>query len=137
MNRYDYSDIYIGQTEHFTVCITEAMLEKFMTLTGDNNRLHCEREFAIQHGYADRVCYGMLTSSFLSTLAGVYLPGENSLIREVNIKFHKPVYVGDTLDIVGEVVSMQKNFNAFEMKVTIVNDKGERVLRGKMQMSVL
>ena len=137
MNDYSFEDLYIGLKESFTVTVTEEMLEGFLKLTGDINPLHTDGEFARARGYEDRVAYGMLTSSFLSTLAGVYLPGKRSLIREVNVLFKKPVYVGNTLTVSGEVTSLDADFNIFEMKVTICNEEGVKVLRGKMQMGVL
>lgn len=137
MNKYTMSDIRIGLKESFTVEITADMMSAFKAITGDINPLHTDREFAKANGYSDNVVYGMLTSSFLSTLAGVYLPGENSLIREVEVKMKKAVYVGDKLTVTGEVSEINSDFNIFVMKVTIVNQNNEKVLRGKMQMGVL
>lgn len=137
MNNYKIQDINVGLKESFEVNITEAMMESFRNITGDNNPLHTDSDFAKERNYPDRIVYGLLTSSFLSTLAGVYLPGENSLIREVDTKYVKPVFVGDTLTVTGEVSEVNADFNIFTMKVTIVNQKGEKVVRGKMQMGVL
>lgn len=137
MNKYTMKDIQIGLKESFSVTVTAEMMDKFRDITGDINPLHTDEEFAKSNDYPDRVVYGMLTSSFLSTLAGVYLPGENSLIREVEVKMKKAVFVGDTLTISGQVSEINTDFNIFVMKVTIVNQNGEKVLRGKMQMGVL
>ncbi|MCR4650584.1 MAG: MaoC family dehydratase N-terminal domain-containing protein [Lachnospiraceae bacterium] len=137
MNSYSYEDIYVGMKESFTVTVTESMMDSFRGITGDINPLHTDEAFAKEKGFDRKVVYGLLTSSLLSTLAGVYLPGERSLIREVEVKLPKPVYVGDVLEVTGEVSEKQDAFNAFEMKVKIVNDRGEKVLRGKMKMSVL
>nr|MCR5590424.1 MaoC family dehydratase N-terminal domain-containing protein [Lachnospiraceae bacterium] len=103
MNEYTYEEISIGQKESFSVTVTEEMLEKFRDITGDINPLHNDEEYAVSKGHPKKVAYGMLTASFLSTLAGVYLPGRRSLIHEVSVKFSKPVYPGDVLTIEGEV----------------------------------
>lgn len=137
MNEYKYSDITLGMEESFQVTITEQMLESFREITGDNNPLHNEEEFAKKRGYESRVAYGMLTASFLSTLAGVYLPGKNSLIYETQTKFAKPVFIGDVLTIRGTVDELNDLFQVFTMKVVISNQKGEKVLRGKMKVGVL
>jgi len=137
MNKYTMKDIKVGLKESFSVTVTSEMMDGFKAITGDINPLHTDEAFAKANGFADKVVYGMLTSSFLSTLAGVYLPGENSLIREVEVKMKKTVFVGDTLTVTGEVSEINTDFNIFVMKVTIVNQDGEKVLRGKMQMGVL
>ena len=71
----------------------------------------------------------MLTASFLSTLAGVYLP--------VETKFTKPVYIGDLLNISGEVTEINDTVNQIVLKVEIRNQNEEKVLRGKMKVGFL
>lgn len=137
MNNYKFEEIQVGLKENFTVTVTDEMMEQFLAITGDVNPLHTNKEFAGKKGYENRVVYGMLTASFLSTLAGVYLPGERSLIHSVESKFVKPVFVGDVLTITGEVTEVNELFHMFVMKTTICNQKGEKVLRGKMQVGVL
>lgn len=137
MNNYSFSDITIGMEHSFQVEITAGMLERFQEITGDVNPLHIEEGFAKERGYTGRVAYGMLTASFLSTLAGVYLPGKNSLIHSVETKFVKPVYIGDVLTVSGTVTERLELFSAFTMKVTIRNQHQEKVLRGTMQIGVL
>ena len=136
MNSYTYDEITIGQKESFRVKITGAMLETFKELTGDLNPLHADEGYAGEHGYDGKVAYGMLTASFMSTLAGVYMPGERSLIKEVHVKFARPVYPGDELEVIGEVTEKHDGFGMIVMKVTMRNDKGEKVLRGTMDIMV-
>ena len=137
MNHYQFEDIYVGLKEEFQVTVSEDMLTQFSSITKDVNPLHTDETFAKEKGYDSQVAYGMLTASFLSTLAGVYLPGERSLIHSVDSKFTKPVYVGDTLTVSGQVTECNEIFSVFTMKTVIVNQKGEKVLRGKMQIGVL
>lgn len=137
MNRLHYKDIAVGHREFFEVSVTSQMLEQFRNITGDINPLHTDEEFARNKGYENRVCYGMLTASFLSTLAGVYLPGENSLIHSVETKFVKPVFIGDTLFVEGNVEECNDTFQIITIKVTITNQNHDKVLRGKMKVGVL
>ncbi len=134
MNEYRIDDLKIGMKESFEVTVTEEMMTAFCSVTGDVNPLHTDREYAKAAGYDDRVCYGMLTASFLSTLAGVYLPGRYSLIRTVEIKCALPVFVGDRLTVTGTVTEISTDYGFFEMKVEIRNTSGEKVLRGNMQV---
>lgn len=137
MNHYTYDEIFLGQKESFAIKITDEMLKQFMSITGDNNYLHIDKNFAISLGYKSNIAYGMLTASFLSTLAGVYLPGENSLIQEVKIIFAKPVFVGDELTITGTVMEKNDIFRYMKIKVEIRNQDKIKVLRGNMQIGFL
>ena len=137
MNNYKFDELTVGMTESFKVTITEAMLEAFKGITGDVNPLHNDEEFAKAKGHPGRVAYGMLTASFLSTLAGVYIPGERSLIQQVETKFAKPVYIGDELTVTGEITELVESVQRLELKVTITNQDGKKVLRGTMGILVV
>nr|MCR5474206.1 dehydratase [Lachnospiraceae bacterium] len=80
--------------------------------------------------------YGMLTASFLSTLAGVYLPGKRSLIQEVKVKFAKPVYVGDTISVEGTVEEKHDIYSLIVLKVTMKDQDGRKVCRATMRVGV-
>lgn len=126
-----------GLSESFNVTVTEEMLDSFRQITGDINPLHNDEQFAREKGYAGKVCYGMLTASMLSTLAGVYLPGERSLIHGIEIMFSKPVFIGDTLTVKGTVYEINEAFGQITLKVEITNQNCIKVLRGKMKVGVL
>lgn len=137
MNSYSYDEIEVGQKEGFSVTVTEEALDTFKGITGDVNPLHNDADFAVKKGYKGRVGYGMLTAAYLSTLAGVYLPGEKSLIQGVELKFSQPVYVGDVLNIQGEVTEKNDTFKVIKVKVTIKNGDNKKVLKGSMQIGVM
>ncbi len=73
----------------------------------------------------------------MSTMAGVYLPGEHSLIQSVEAKFAIPVYPGDKITVSGEVTEKNDTYRIIYLKVTMRNQKGEKVCRGKMQIGVM
>ena len=122
--------------EQFDKHITEELLINFRAITGDNNPLHLDREYAQQKGYNDKIIFGMLTASFLSTLAGMYLPGKYSLIHKTDVNFHKPVYVGDVLTVNGTVNEKDDRFKTLRLKVNMKNQKNEKVLSGSMRIGV-
>lgn len=136
IKRYSYEELLIGHTESFTVTVTEEMMQSFCQISGDVNPLHENTFYAQEKGYPDKVVYGMLTASFLSTLAGVWLPGERSLIHQVEAEFPAPVYVGDELTVEGTVKEKNDTFRFLVVKVVIKNQKGQKVLRGKMRIQV-
>ena len=137
MNEYTYEQIAEGHTESFQVTLTEEMMEQFLRITGDVNPLHRDAAYARTRHYADKVVYGMLTSSFYSTLAGVYLPGKYSLIHSVESKFLRPVYVGDTLTVSGVVKEKEEACRMLIVKLLITDQSGEKVSKGTMQIKML
>ena len=137
MNQYTFEELEVGMKACFTVTVTEEMMKSFRRLSGDGNPLHCDEDYAIASGFPGRVVYGMLTASFYSTMAGVYLPGKWCLIQRVETDFPKPVYPGDTLTVTGTVKEKDETFRNITVAVRIRNQAGDTVLRGKMRLGVL
>lgn len=137
VNAYTYDEIAVGQEEAFQVTVTEQMMAQFLQITGDVNPLHLDAAYAATRQYADKVVYGMLSSSFFSTLAGVYLPGKYSLIHSVESKFLRPVYVGDELTVSGTVKEKEDAYRMLILNLLIRNQKGEKVVKGSMQIKML
>lgn len=136
MNEYKFEDIKEGMKEEFCVVITEDMMNSFRNITGDVNPLHMDKDYALEKGYEDTVCFGMLSASFLSTLAGVYLPGKYSLIQTVEVKFSKPVYPGEELVISGEVTEKNDTFRFIKVKAAAKTKDGEKKMKAVMQIGV-
>ena len=95
MNHYTFEELEIGHEEEFVYELNQEKMDAFKMITNDINPLHNDLEYAKEKGYSEKVVYGMLTVSALSTLAGVYLPGEKSLIHSVEINFNKPVFLSN------------------------------------------
>lgn len=136
MNHYRLADLTPGVTESFTVTITEEMMAQFYAITGDNSPIHMDADYAAGRGYPGRVVYGMLGASFLSTLAGVYLPGEHCLLHSVDLKFAKPIFIGDTLTVTGVVDEVNDTFREIIIKASIVNQDGKKVTRAVIRAGV-
>ena len=95
-----------------------------------------DADYAAGRGYTGRVVYGMLGASFLSTLAGVYLPGEHCLLHGVDLKFAKPIFIGDTLTVTGVVDEVNDTFREITIKASIVNQDGKKVTRAVIRAGV-
>ena len=137
MNNYKFEDLSIGRSESFTVTVTEKMMNNFLLLSGDENPLHNDREFALAQGYKDKVVYGLLTTSFLFKLVGVLLPGKYCLLQGVDLKYAKPVYVGDILTVYGVVDELHESVKRATIKVTIMNQDEVKVVKGKVEVGFL
>ncbi|MFC2074208.1 MaoC family dehydratase [Campylobacterota bacterium] len=137
MNIYTLSDIKEGMEESFEVTITEDMMSKFLQISSDTNPLHIDAEYAKEKGFKDRVVYGLLTSSFYSTLAGVYLPGKYCILQGLDIQFSKPVFIGDTLTISGKVSYINEAYKQIEIKATVKNQESKKVSKATITTGLM
>jgi 3-hydroxybutyryl-CoA dehydratase len=128
MNEFIFDELKIGEEATFGAEITEEMMGNFFAISGDSNPLHLEQEYAHKFGFKGRVVYGLLTSSFYSTLVGVYLPGKYALLQGIKkINFLKPVFIGDQLRISGQISHVNEAYKVVEIKARIINQKEEVV----------
>lgn len=137
MKKYEFNDLYIGLKEEFEVVITEENMKNFEKISGDLNPLHTSKEYAKSKNMIDRVVYGMLTSSYYSTLVGMRLPGERCLLQGIDISFRLPVFIGEKLKIVGEISYINTLYKVVEIKAYIKNENGKKISTAKIKVGVL
>ena len=137
INEYTFAQIEVGMEASFKVRITQTMMDSFRDVTGDENPMHTEKSYAEENGFPGVVAYGLLVSSFYSTLAGVHLPGKYCLLQEVSTQFALPVFVGDELYVSGKVVEKNDSVRQIVLKAQILNQDGKKVNRAKIKAGVL
>lgn len=137
MNHFSYDDIAVGQTAEFSREITAEMLDRFRDISGDENPLHNDEDYAKKKGFPSRVVYGMLTSSLYSCLGGMYIPGERCLLQSVHADFLSPVFIGDNLTVTGKVTEKNDSVRQIVIKAVIRNQDGKKVSKAKIEAGVL
>jgi 3-oxoacyl-[acyl-carrier protein] reductase len=135
MTRFD--SISLGDIAEVKHTVTQGDIEKFATLTGDDNKLHVNAEFAARTSFKKPVAHGMLGASFISTVIGTKLPGDGALWFKQSLEFHLPVFVGDTLVVTAEVVKKIPSSQILELRTDIVNQARQKVTSGVAQVRMI
>ena len=89
-----YNSILIGDNTELIHVITQSDINQFVELTGDDNKLHVDAEFASETSFKKPVAHGMLSASFISTIIGAKLPDDGALWYSHSLEFFQPVRVG-------------------------------------------
>lgn len=137
MNHFTYDELSVGQTAEFSRIISSEMMEQFRSLSGDENPLHAEEEYAKKKGFPGRVVYGMMTASLYSCLVGVHLPGERCLLQSVHSDFLHPVFIGDCLTVSGTIIEKNDSVRQIVIKADVRNQQGKKVAKAKIEAGVL
>ncbi len=132
-----YEEIKIGDKESLTHVITSVDIEKFVDLTGDDNKLHVDSDFARTTAFKKPVVHGMLGASFISTLIGTKLPGDGALWFSQTLEFLLPVRLGDQLTITAEVVKKNDKDRIIELNIEIRNQNKQIVTKGVSKVKVV
>ena len=135
-SEYLFDEIEIGLKKKFQVTIIEHMLNDFAKLSGDYNPLHVNEEHASSTSFKKRVANGMFLASFFSRLIGMYLPGKHALYISQSLNFVHPCFIGEKITVEGEVFDKSIATKIIELKTTITNESGKRIIDGKAQVIV-
>jgi 3-hydroxybutyryl-CoA dehydratase len=106
LNGYDYEDLKPGMSATFAKTITEADVVLFAAVSGDNNAMHINEEFAQTTRFKGRIAHGMLTASVISAAIAGRLPGPGTVYLSQNLRFKAPVKPGDTVHATVTVVAL-------------------------------
>jgi len=63
---YEFADLRVGMCATFAKTITEADIVLFAAVSGDNNAIHINEEFAAGTIFKGRIAHGLLSASVIS-----------------------------------------------------------------------
>ncbi len=108
---YALEDLTIGMSATYARTVTEADIVTFAGVSGDNNPVHVNPDFARTTVFKGPIAHGMLTASFISTVLGTKLPGPGCIYLSQDLRFRAPVRIGDTVKAevqVSEIIAEKK-----------------------------
>ena len=92
-------DLKIYQTEEIERKITQRDIDNFAKLTGDDNPVHTNSDFAKKTIFKQKVAHGFLSASLISAIIATKLPGPGSIYLSQNLKFLAPVFIDDVVKV--------------------------------------
>lgn len=131
-----FEDFHVGETFYIpSRTVTDAHFTAFQAASGDNHPIHYDREYCRRHGHRDLLAHGYQVAIQTAPGAGIfpYLV-QDSLkgFLEQSTRFLAPVYAGDTLYPLLEVVRLepQRTTGVLTFRSTIHNQDDVLVLEG-------
>lgn len=123
--------IEVGARAEISKTITEADVCLFAGISGDFNPIHVCEPIAKETVFGGRIAHGMLVASLVSNLLGNKLPGEGTIYLEQNLKFLKPVKIGDTVRAIVEITQILNHEKGIvKLDNQILNQRKQRVIQG-------
>ena len=124
-------EMKIGDHASVTKTVSETDVYLFAGITGDLNPAHTNEVAASKTMFKTRIAHGMLGAGFISAVLGKYLPGPGTIYMGQELKFTKPVHIGDTVTATATVEEIILEKNRVILDTTVVNQDGEIVIKGK------
>ncbi|MDQ6931397.1 MAG: MaoC family dehydratase [Candidatus Eremiobacteraeota bacterium] len=120
-----------GQTASITREVTAADVETFAGISGDNNPVHLDPEFAAKSRFKKRIAHGILSAGYISAVLGSKLPGPGTIYLSQSINFKAPVYLGDRITATVTVLNFRPDKHLLTLRTHCTNQDGLVVLEGQ------
>lgn len=124
------TDIQIGQIVELKRRLSQVDFDRFAALSGDDNPIHVDPDFAARTKFGRPVAHGMLLYSAISGLVSTQLPGPGSLPLEQHLKFPTATFVGEEVTLRFAVTGLETANNIVELETQVVRPGGELGLEG-------
>ncbi|MGN6671535.1 MAG: bifunctional enoyl-CoA hydratase/phosphate acetyltransferase [Candidatus Nucleicultricaceae bacterium] len=125
-----FDELVIGQSACLTRKLTEEDISLFALVSGDVNPAHLNKEFAEKSFFHGVIGHGMWSGALISTVLGTVLPGPGTVYLEQDMRFRKPVRVGDTITVRISVKSKHPQKPIVVFDCICLNQMGETVVEG-------
>jgi len=134
-DQFTLEDISIGMEVSYSQTITDSDVKAFAGLSGDNNPVHMNDEYAAQSRFKKRIAHGLMSASYFSALFGTKIPGPGCVYVSQFLKFKKPVYLNDTVTatVIVKHIDIEKRRVFFK---TICKVKKKVVIDGEAELYV-
>jgi len=123
-------EMKIGDNASFTKTITDTDIYLYAGISGDFNPAHVNQVEAEKGMFGRRIAHGMLSAGLISAVLGTMLPGPGTIYMGQELRFTKPVFVGDTITATITVAELIPEKNRAKLETVCTNQDGEVVIKG-------
>jgi 3-hydroxybutyryl-CoA dehydratase len=129
-------ELHVGMYSTLITVVTDESIRKFSEISGDINPVHLDDAYAEKTIFKKRIAPGLQVASYISAVLANQLPGYGTIYLEQNIRFLKPVYIGDKIETKITIIEVLKS-DKFRLKTEQFNDLGEKVIDGEAVVKYL
>ncbi|MBQ1605680.1 MAG: MaoC family dehydratase [Bacteroidales bacterium] len=128
------SKIKLGDTYTEKVRYTQANVDTFAQISGDNNPIHINPEYASKSIFGRCIVHGFFAGAVFSKVFGTQWPGEGTIYLYQEMKFMSPVFVEQDYDAVFEVVELDEVKHRGTIKCTLQDADGKVAIAGTAKL---
>jgi 3-hydroxybutyryl-CoA dehydratase len=107
-----------------------ADIEAFAEVSGDNNPVHLDEDYARTTQFGERIAHGMLSAAYISAILGTRLPGPGAIYLSQSLRFRRPVRIGDLVVARATVTALDEAKGRVTLE-TVCEVGGKTVMDGE------
>ncbi|HEX3053958.1 MAG TPA: MaoC family dehydratase [Aggregatilineaceae bacterium] len=123
--------IEIGATASRTKTFTDEDVRGFAVVSGDENPVHLDENYAASTRFGQRIVHGMLTAGLISATLANDLPGVGTIYMSQTLQFKAPVFIGETITATVTVTKFRADRGIVTLTTVCTNQDGKVVLEGE------
>lgn len=105
----------VNDTHTHCFRFTQADVEAFAQITGDNNPLHLDADYAAGTPFRRPIIHGMLGASVFTKVLGTEFPGHGSVYMKQTLEFLRPMFVETDYEVTFTVQSIDAGRHTAEI----------------------
>ncbi len=126
--------IRLGDTYTEKVRYTQANVDTFAEISGDNNPIHINAEYASKSIFGRCVVHGFFAGAVFSRVFGTQWPGEGTIYLFQEMKFQAPVFVEQDYTAIFEVIELDEVKHRGTIKCTLQDTDGKIAIAGTAKL---
>ena len=124
----------VGERASLTRTIQDEDIQTFARISGDNNPLHLDDEYARSTLFGGRIAHGMLVAGLISAVLGTKLPGPGGIYLSQSLRFVVPVFPGDAITASVQVTEWDGARGRMTLLTGGENQHGKTVVTGEARL---
>jgi acyl dehydratase len=121
----------MGQVVSVKRTFTQSDFDRFAALSGDDNPIHVDTDFAAQTKFGRPVAHGMLLYGAVCGILGHRLPGPGTVQIEQDLMFPSPTYTDEEVTIRLEATEVQPGEGLADLSTVVTRPDGNVGLQGR------
>lgn len=126
--------INVGDTFSFDVTYHQADVETFAKITGDNNPIHINQEYAAKTPFGKCIVHGFFAGAIFSRVFGTMWPGEGTIYMNQEMSFRSPVFVENQYTAKFKVLEINQEKHRGIIECILEASDGTQAIIGKAML---
>lgn len=128
------AELHVGQAAGVKRTFTQSDFDRFAILSGDDNPIHVDPEFAARTRFGRTVAHGMLLYSVVCGVLSTHLPGPGTIQVEQELMFPTATPAGEEVEIRVEVTEMMPTQGLADLATLVIRPDGSAGLQGRTRV---